>query len=96
MESDSSGFSPDEEETQDWIMTYADLMTLLLVFFVLLFSISSLNMKRFKAAIASIQASWVKPRRPSASWIWWETTGCWTNPPAWMKSSESVPARRIF
>lgn len=49
--------SLDEEDGMDWIVTYADLMTLLLVFFVLLFSISSLNMERFKAAIVSIQAS---------------------------------------
>ena len=47
----------ESEEGMDWIVTYADLMTLLLVFFVLLFSISSLNMERFKAAILSIQAS---------------------------------------
>ena len=56
-ESDN-GFTIDEEEDGfDWIVTYADLMTLLLVFFVLLFSISSLDMVRFKASMASIQVS---------------------------------------
>ena len=41
----------------DWIVTFADLMTLLLVFFVLLYSISSLNMEKFKHAIQSLQIS---------------------------------------
>ena len=41
----------------EWIVTYADLMTLLLVFFILLYSISSLDMEKFKHAIASIQVS---------------------------------------
>jgi chemotaxis protein MotB len=49
-----------EEETSEdlgWIVTYADLVTLLLVFFVLLYSISSLNMAKFKTAMSSIQVS---------------------------------------
>ena len=46
-----------EDERSAWIVTYADLMTLLLVFFVLLYSISSLNMEKFKHAIQSIQVS---------------------------------------
>ena len=33
---------------KDRMITYADLMTLLLVFFILLFSISSLNSEKFK------------------------------------------------
>ncbi len=45
----------DEEETASWIVTYADLVTLLLVFFILLFSISSLHVEKFKKAMASIQ-----------------------------------------
>ncbi len=47
----------DEPGGNEWILTYADLMTLLLVFFVLLFSISSLNTERFKLAVTSIQTS---------------------------------------
>ena len=45
------------DEKEGWIVTYADLMTLLLVFFVLLYSISSLNLEKFKHAIKSIQVS---------------------------------------
>ena len=39
------------------MVTYADLMTLLLAFFILLFSISSLNLAKFKQAMAAIQVS---------------------------------------
>ena len=45
------------EDEKVWLVTYADLMTLLLVFFVLLYSISSLNMEKFKRAIQAIQVS---------------------------------------
>lgn len=45
----------EEDEGEGWIVTYADLVTLLLVFFVLLYSISSLNLNRFKQAFESIQ-----------------------------------------
>ncbi len=54
--SSTSGLiSYDEDDERGWLLTYADLMTLLLVFFVLLYSISSLNMEKFKRAIQSIQ-----------------------------------------
>ena len=46
-----------EEEQAGWIVTFADLMTLLLVFFVLLYSVSSLDLEKFKKAISSIQVS---------------------------------------
>jgi len=54
---DTTEFYSEEDETSAWLVTYADLMTLLLVFFVLLYSISSLNFEKFKQAIKSIQAS---------------------------------------
>ncbi len=47
----------DEGEEAGWIVTFADLMSLLLVFFVLLYSISSLNLEKFKVAIESINVS---------------------------------------
>jgi len=46
-----------EEETGGWIVTFADLVTLLLVFFVLMFSISTMNLHKFKYAIKSIQVN---------------------------------------
>jgi chemotaxis protein MotB len=44
-----------EEESAGWIVTFSDLVTLLLVFFVLMFSISTMNLNKFKYAIKSIQ-----------------------------------------
>jgi chemotaxis protein MotB len=46
---ESSGGSP------EWMTTYSDLVTLLLCFFVLLFSFSSVDAEKFKAIMASFQ-----------------------------------------
>lgn len=53
-----------ENDGSDWIVTYADLMTLLLVFFVLLYSISALNIGKFKLALNSIQRSLGEDKPP--------------------------------
>ena len=37
----------EESDIASWLVIYADLMTLLLVFFILLYSISSLNFEKF-------------------------------------------------
>ena len=39
-----------------WLVTYADMVTLLLCFFVLLFSMSRVEMDKFRAVISSLQA----------------------------------------
>lgn len=44
-------------ESADWMTTYSDLVTLLLCFFVLLFSMSSIDAKKFEAIIRSFQGS---------------------------------------
>lgn len=44
-----------EEGAPSWMVTFADLVTLLLVFFVLLFSMSSIEMEDFKSVMSSIQ-----------------------------------------
>lgn len=44
----------EEDEGAGWLYTYADLMTLLLVFFVLLFSLSSIEAERFEIAMRSL------------------------------------------
>ncbi len=48
-----SAFSP--PETAAWMTTYADLVTLLLCFFVLLYSFSALDVERFRKFVASFQ-----------------------------------------
>ena len=45
----------EEEGAPAWMVTFADLVTLLLVFFVLMFSISSIESERFKSVLSSIQ-----------------------------------------
>ncbi|ADZ91330.1 OmpA/MotB family protein [Marinomonas mediterranea] len=45
----------EEEEVAGWIVTYADLMSLLLVFFILLYSLSKLTESTLVSALSSIQ-----------------------------------------
>jgi len=40
-----------EESTDSWMITYADMVTLLLTFFILYYSIAAVNMQQFKEAI---------------------------------------------
>lgn len=45
----------DEDETQEWLTTFADLTTLLLVFFILLFSMCIIDEKRFTDSFLSVR-----------------------------------------
>lgn len=58
----------EEEGAPAWIVTFADLVTLLLVFFVLLFSISSIEKEQFKSVLSSIQLA-LNQNTPVASQI---------------------------
>jgi len=58
----------DEEGAPAWMVTFADLMTLLLVFFVLLFSISSIEKEQFKSVLSSIQIA-LNQEKPAATQI---------------------------
>ncbi|MDY6825219.1 MAG: flagellar motor protein MotB [Thermodesulfobacteriota bacterium] len=58
--------SEDEGDEGNWLVTYADMMTLLLVFFVLLFSISVMDLKKFKDALQSIQVGLGSDKPPVA------------------------------
>ncbi|MDA7027262.1 flagellar motor protein MotS [Bacillus sp. CLL-7-23] len=42
-------------KSSSWIFTFSDLITLILVFFILLFSMSQIDLKKFKAAVGSFQ-----------------------------------------
>jgi len=44
-------------EAQEWLITYSDLMSLLLCFFVMLFAISTLQEPRFQSATESLRGS---------------------------------------
>lgn len=45
----------EEESSAGWVMVYADLMTLLLTFFILLFMFSTINVDKFEQVVTSIQ-----------------------------------------
>ncbi len=47
----------DDDDGPAWITTFADLVTLLLVFFILLFTMSSVEIERFQVVMQSIQSS---------------------------------------
>lgn len=47
----------EDEDEATWLVTYADLMTLLLVFFIIMYAISSINLIKFRSTLASIQFS---------------------------------------
>ncbi|OQY00638.1 MAG: hypothetical protein B6I26_07420 [Desulfobacteraceae bacterium 4572_130] len=44
-----------DDDDKIWLVTYADLMTLILVFFVFLFSVSSFTQENYKSAIVKIK-----------------------------------------
>lgn len=46
-----------KEGAPEWMSTYGDMVTLLLTFFILLFSMSSMDVAKFKAIAASFQGS---------------------------------------
>lgn len=47
----------DEEPKSPWLMTYADMVTLLMVFFVLMFAFSDVDIQRFRSILAAFQSS---------------------------------------
>ena len=49
---------PERAGGNEWINTYADVVTLLLTFFVLLFAISSVNEKKFEALVKALNPNW--------------------------------------
>jgi len=56
--SDDIVIMPEEEEDEgidEWILTYADLFTLLLVFFIMLFSMSEIDVKKFTDSFTSVK-----------------------------------------
>lgn len=48
---------PEAKPAAGWITTFSDLMNLLLCFFVLLFSMSTVDAEKFQMVIASLQSS---------------------------------------
>lgn len=50
------------EDSEDWLVTYADAITLILAFFVLLFSVSEINQQKFEAINQSIDDKFLQKK----------------------------------
>ena len=57
------GLKNDEENTDRWLVSYADFMTLLLAFFVVMYSISSVNLGKYRVLSDSMTTAF-KPLGP--------------------------------
>ncbi|MCP4147735.1 MAG: OmpA family protein [bacterium] len=57
IESQLSKSQAQDSDSAAWIFTFADMMTLILTFFVLLFSMSKLEVEKFKAIMSAVQSS---------------------------------------
>jgi len=58
----------DEEGAPAWIITFADMVTLLLVFFILLFTIATVEAKKFQLVMTSIQSA-LHQEKPAANQV---------------------------
>ena len=54
----------DEEGGQEWLNTYADMITLVLTFFVLLYSISNVNLTKLEEVASAMQRQLGIEQRP--------------------------------
>ncbi|WP_445429150.1 flagellar motor protein MotS [Bacillus atrophaeus] len=50
-----NGTRGNRSQSSSWMVTFSDLVTLILVFFILLFSMSQIDVQKFKSAVESIQ-----------------------------------------
>ena len=57
---------PPKREAPMWMVTYSDMITLILVFFILLFSMSQIDAVKFKAVAESYQERVIFDFMPSA------------------------------
>lgn len=59
-----------EEGAPEWLMTFSDLMSLLLTFFVLLLSFANMDIQKFQDMLGSIKDAFgVQVKRPEASYV---------------------------
>ncbi len=68
-DNNNSNLEPEEEHPEgapEWMVTYGDLVTLLLCFFVLLFSMSKVEKDKFEAIAASLKSAIGKDQVPDA------------------------------
>ncbi len=49
--------APDKENNERWLLTYSDLITLLMIFFVIMYAMSSINVQKFMTLTQSLNAA---------------------------------------
>ena len=54
---DDEGLEKQEAGAEPWMLTYGDMVTLLLTFFVLLFAFSTIDVQKFREAVISLKGS---------------------------------------
>lgn len=67
MSNDNPDFPPCEKGTPRWMTTFADLMTLLLCFFVLLLSFSEMDRQKYKVVAGSMERAFGMQRKQNVS-----------------------------
>ena len=53
-----------EDDTREWLITYADMITLILAFFIMLLSMSSMNLPKFQETMGAIKTAMSKRSLP--------------------------------
>ena len=53
----------DDGDSEDWITTYADAITLLMAFFVMLAFLSQIDLPAFEEAMPGSKRNWARKRR---------------------------------
>ena len=67
----------EEDDGTVWLVTYSDMMTLILVFFILLYTIFYIETERFKDAIATVQVEDPEGRVLNViEYAWRKPPGC--------------------
>jgi chemotaxis protein MotB len=70
-----SALDEEDEGAPEWLLTYGDMVTLLLTFFVFLFSVSTLDVTRFESIKDSVQNSLGGPPGGVVGGLPWDSRG---------------------
>ena len=61
------GSDEPEDDARDWLITYADMITLILAFFIMLFSISTMDLPKFQETMGAIKTAMSRKALPQVT-----------------------------